>query len=121
VPQPDGSVDRRDHGRNETVLEAGHGRFLGGLSDGTVLVRPDDGAPIVTGRSVQVAVRAYRHGEAVGEIHLRVADAHRGRGNRLPPEPIVRVSGDRLYWMFLQDDYLEVRTIDPAVTLSGEF
>lgn len=119
VPNPDGSVGRREHGRTDTVLEAGHGVFVGGLSDGTVFMRPDDGAKITNGRSVEVPLHAYRNGQAIGEVRLRVANARHG-ATRVPAEPVVRVAGDRLYWMFLGDDFLEVRTVDPAVTLSGE-
>ena len=114
VPQPDGSVGRRDPGRTIPVLEAGHGAFIGGLSNGTVLVRGEDSAE-------SAVVLAFRNGQAIGEIRLRVAPPRAARDPHDMPGPLVQVHADRLYWTYLDRDLMEIRTIDPTVTLSGDF
>lgn len=118
VPHPDGSVERRVDGRTESALESDHGTFVGALDDGTVLMRVEESADEPSVLPRELVLHAFRDGNAVGKIRLRSRSSSAvGTGHRTVGPP-VQLRGNLLYWLYLGHDYLEVRTIDPTVTLS---
>lgn len=121
APQPDGSVGRHRGGPTEVVLEAGHGAFVGGLSDGTLLMRREGcDAARDTELPEVIVLDAYRDGKAVGSVRLR-ARAHHVPANRtMFHGRLVRVSGDRIAWVYAGDDGFEIRSIDPRLAAGSD-
>jgi hypothetical protein len=120
VPEPDGSVGRRHGGPTAVVLEAGHGTFVGGLDDDTLLMRRDgsDAAADATLPEV-IVLDAYRGGEAIGSVRLRARAHHVPAERALFHGRPVRVTGGRVVWAYAGDEGLEIRAIEPRFTSPG--
>jgi hypothetical protein len=123
TPEPDGSVSARTRGATVTFADPGLGEFLDPVLDRAVLL----GQPVAT-------VRADADGETLlpHEIGVRLVDVAgkrtdfrlqtmaadvKARRLVIQGRP-VRVVGDRIYWMYLGRDYLEIRTV-PASEIPG--
>lgn len=109
IVHPDGSVERGSRGRTDQVVPAGVGDFVGGRADGTAFVRVDGAESGTLPR--EIVLHAYRAGVAVGETRLptvsRTVKVDRLESAGTP----VRVVDDRIFWLYLGYDFIEVRAI----------
>ena len=123
VPLPDDSVALKVRGSSTPVLPAEGGAFLDGIGEEALLFLPP-----------AESVRSDADGDFLLPLELAVARAgidgtsHEFRFVSMDPavktsrlvirgRP-VRVRGDRVYWIFLGYDYLEIRSL-PVTVLQG--
>ncbi len=120
VPNPDGSVSRKERGRSRDVTGALDGFFLDGQPNGDVfLLEPTDVADLPGEGGILLPtvlrVRHWQREAVITELSL-VAASSRVEADRLVVQGRpVRVQDGRLYWIYVGYDFLEIRSMEVPV------
>ncbi len=110
IPQPDGSLARKERGRSVAFSSADEGEFVDATVDGiVVLLQPErEGTERLLPKEIVVRVLEAEH--TITELRLAaVSDASHSKRRILSGRP-VRLHEGRLYWVHLGYDDLEIRT-----------
>ena len=122
VPNPDGSVSRKQRGRTRTVTGPEDGLFLAGSAAGDLfLLEPTDvvGPPGEGGVLLppELRVRHWQDDSVITEIRLRASSSRTGAKRLVVRGRPVQVLGNRLFWLFVGFDFLEIRSMEIPVVL----
>ncbi|MCA9750719.1 MAG: hypothetical protein KC591_00895 [Gemmatimonadetes bacterium] len=114
VPMPDGKIERKVRGRTEPFASAVASVFVGGANAATcVVLEPADGDPAGGTWDVprEMTIHVLQKDAAPITRRLRSIDDDAPPAKRYVTEGRpVRVVADRLYWLQVDGDHVEIRT-----------
>jgi hypothetical protein len=123
IPHPDGTVSRSTRGRTVEIVAPGRGEFLDAVSDRAVLlaqpaetVRADADGEMLLSR--ELGVRLVEEGGLERDFRLRAIAEHVRATRLVVRGRPIRVHEGRIYWIFLGQDYMEIRTA-PVSAIGG--